>query len=127
MSTFSVLAPSATAIFFSPSALFVPVNPSCDCLTSGYSAIVAGFAFADSTVSGAFASCAAAGDGLTVSIFSSFTADCLGVGSYISFSDSRFASCSSTAGFDSAGFRSAALSGATLEAGIVYSVVACSA
>ena len=99
-------------------------NTSCDCLTSGFSAIVDAFTFADSAVSGAFASFAA-GDGLAVSILSSFAV--FGVGSYISWTDSVFASGASTAGVLSASCRLAALSGAIFEAGRVYSVVGCSA
>ena len=79
----------------------------------------------DSAVSGA----AAAGDGLafSVSILSSFAVACFGVGSYISWTDSFFASGASADGLDSSAFKLAALSGAALEAGMVYSVVGCSA
>ena len=84
----------------------------------------------DSAVSGATLSPAPAGDSCAVSILSSLAV--FGVGSYISWTDSFFAIYASTAGcydgFDSSAFKFAELSGgATLEAGMVYSVVGCSA
>ena len=123
-STFAAFASSARPIFFSPSTLLVPIC-SVDCLTSGFSSIVVALTFADSAVSGA----TAAGDGLTtsVSILSSLAVPCLGVGSYISATDSFFSSGASADGFDSSGLRLAALSGAAFETGIVYSVVGYSA
>ena len=98
---------------------------SVDCLTSVFSSIVVAFTFADSAVSGA----TAAGDGWTfsVSILSSLAVACLGVGSYISGTDSFFARGASADGLEASGFRLAALSGAAFEAGMVYSVVGCSA